>query len=79
MQSMDQVYSLSNFPVGLLSVRTESEAHMGLLIELLRGDFVKGEKQTPSPELKQGISLAKVSEVLQLLELITSDPWWTRA
>ena len=78
-QSMDQVYSLSDFPVGLLSVQIESEEHMSLLTELLCGEFVRDEKKTSSTEYDLGISPRKAQKALTLLELLTSDPWWTRA
>jgi hypothetical protein len=78
-QSMDQVYSLSNFPVGLLSVQIESEEHMDLLTELLRGEFVRDEEKTSSTEFEPGISPKKAWKALKLLELLTSDVWWTRA
>jgi hypothetical protein len=78
-QSMDQVYSFSNFPVALLSVRIESEKHMGLLTELLHRKFVRDKQKTASTEFELRISPRKAWEALELLKLLTSDPWWTRA
>jgi Heterokaryon incompatibility protein (HET) len=74
MQSMDFVYSLSDFPVGLLSVQIESGEQMYLLISLLRGDLVEDEED---PEFDRSVKNAP--EALELLRLITSDRWWTRA
>ena len=79
MQCMDQVYGLSKFPVGLLSVRIESKEHLALLIKLLNGTFIEDLKETSMPELKPCISPVRVRKALQLLHLLTSDPWWTRA
>lgn len=67
MQSMEQVYTCSNFPVALLSVRMESEDHLNFLIYILKRKD-RSRDQGPGP-----------LRLLELLENITSDPWWTRA
>ena len=78
-QSMDQVYCLSEFPVGLLSTRIESEDDMNLLIKFLYGIFIERKEKAQPPVFKPEISPAQVSKVLRLLTRLTSDEWWTRA
>ncbi|EON65863.1 hypothetical protein W97_05105 [Coniosporium apollinis CBS 100218] len=76
-QSMDLVYSLSRYPVALLSVRVESVENFSLLLELLRGAFVRDENDAPF--LKRGSEInRKAEKALKLLDRITSDRWWTR-
>ncbi|KAJ9664587.1 hypothetical protein H2201_005099 [Coniosporium apollinis] len=76
-QSMDLVYSRSDYPVALLSVRIESIEDLNLLVELLRGEFVTDEKVVPFPEW--GFEMGrKAGEALKLLDVITSNRWWTR-
>jgi len=60
-QSMDQVYSRSNFPVGLLSVYIKSEEHMNLLAELLNGQLIMGEEDA---KLQPRLSLARARKAL---------------
>jgi hypothetical protein len=45
MHSMDPVYSLSKFPVGLLSTLVESDEDLTLLIDLLRRVFINNEEE----------------------------------
>ncbi|KAI9854838.1 MAG: hypothetical protein M1813_000854 [Trichoglossum hirsutum] len=75
--SMHLVYSLSEFPVVLLSVRIESEADMSLLIQLLRGDCV--ERTDEGYLLGRSVSDNQARTILELLDRITSDTWWSRA
>lgn len=76
-QSMDLVYSLSNYPVAILSIRIDSSEDLSTLAELLRGTFVREKKETPFLELSSDIG-PKTRKALKLLDTITSDIWWTR-
>ncbi|KAE8340503.1 hypothetical protein BDV24DRAFT_164236 [Aspergillus arachidicola] len=66
-QSMEYVYSHSAFPVALLSVRIESENQLENLVYILR-------RSNPPRNEKRD----RVRAVLNLLDYITSDPWWER-
>jgi hypothetical protein len=76
MQSMGSVYSLSNLPVGLLSVPIESEEHLDLLTELLDGDLVKDNGEQKRQLL---VTRARAWIALEFLNQLTSDKWWSRA
>lgn len=81
-QSMDLVYSKSRSPVALLSVVMEDEPALLLLISLLRGDLVLSAYSDDSQQIEHQLSERLVhqsSEVLKLLQFITSDLWWKRA
>ncbi|CAJ2501590.1 Uu.00g044430.m01.CDS01 [Anthostomella pinea] len=62
-QNMHLVYSLSKKPVALLTRAIESAEELDLLVSLLLGD-VRAEEE---------------AAVLELLDDITSNLWWTRA
>ncbi|KAK3935990.1 hypothetical protein QBC46DRAFT_297042 [Diplogelasinospora grovesii] len=62
-QSMDLVYSRSKHPVALLSARLDTQERLTLLKALFQ---------------LQGDGL-NADAILNLLSLITSDPWWNRA
>ncbi|KAK6824433.1 hypothetical protein RU639_005104 [Aspergillus parasiticus] len=66
-QSIEYVYSHSAFPVALLSVRIESEDQLEILVYILR------RHNRPRNEKRH-----RVRAVLNLLDYITSDPWWER-
>ena len=78
-QSMDLVYSLSDYPLGLLSVVIESQLQLEYLLGLLREYFVVKHTHPSYPALKRAISSKIAFEVVQLLKLITSDRRWDRA
>lgn len=44
---MGYVYSVSDFPVGLLSVCIDSKGQMRVLVYLLRGRSVKSKEKSP--------------------------------
>ncbi|KNG83164.1 hypothetical protein ANOM_007933 [Aspergillus nomiae NRRL 13137] len=67
-QSMEHVYAKSAFPVALLSVRIQSEDHLEDLVYLLK-------RESPPRKREKG----RVTRILNLLDYITSDPWWERA
>ncbi|KAB8263135.1 heterokaryon incompatibility protein-domain-containing protein [Aspergillus pseudonomiae] len=67
-QSMEHVYAKSAFPVALLSVRIQSEDHLEDLVYLLK-------RESPPRNRERG----RVTRILNLLDYITSDPWWKRA
>lgn len=74
MQSMDQVYSNSEYPVGLIFTKLREQEQINMLANLLRGryvDTVDGQPRLRTTEDNR--------HVLDLLKLITSDKWWTRA
>ena len=81
MQSMDLIYSFSKYPVGILTKPIRSHKSLELLEKLLNSDFVEmsGDRETfvlkPEPELSVEVAL----EVVDLLDYITLDKWWTRA
>lgn len=65
MQSMDLVYKFSSHPVALIFTSINTRDEMNLLRDLLFEEIPNEPK--------------KFSELLQLLGLIVSDPWWDRA
>ena len=81
MQSMDLIYSFSKYPVGLLTKPIRSQKSLDLLEKLLNSDFVEmsDDRDTyvlkPEPELSVEVAL----EVVDLLDYITLDKWWSRA
>ena len=76
MQSMDLIYSFSQYPVGLLTTPIKSPRSRDLLQKLLRSDFVEpGGDRNFFDEMSAKVA----SEVVHLLDDITSDKWWTRA
>ena len=79
MQSMDLVYSFSNFPLGLHSTQIELAKQLDLLIRLLRRKFVKISHRRQYRTLAPRIDVETASRVVELLQHITSDPWWDRA
>ena len=79
MQSMDLIYNFSEYPVGLLTQPIESHQCLELLRRLLRSDFVKAQGDRDIPVLKSHISAKVALDVVDLLDYITSDKWWTRA
>ncbi len=78
-QSMDLVYSFSKYPVGLLTKPIKSHRFLSLLQGLLNSDFVETFDHLDPPGLKLGISAALALEVVEMLDYITTDKWWTRA
>lgn len=78
LQSMNLVYSLSDFPVGLLTVRIEHKEEVEMLADLLTGKFVRDEGKDPQT-LNKSLTPCKKRNVLLLLVHLTSDSWWTRA
>lgn len=79
MQSMDLVYSMSKYPLGILTRPIESQAHLNLLLKLLLGELMGPVNHPNYPLLMSIVSPEIALEVLELLERITSDPWWERA
>ena len=69
-ETMDLVYSQSNYPVSLLGTPIEREHELDLLDGILSGKIVEKLKTTDHK---------KVLQALSLLIKITKDPWWTRA
>ena len=66
-QSMERVYINSFYSVALLSVRIKLRSHLQDLIYILERTDPPGNEDE-----------RRVSGVLDLLEYITSDPWWER-
>ena len=79
MQSMDLIYSYSKFPIGLLTKPLESQEFLYLLQRLLRSGLTEYSGGRNPPVLKRGISAREALKVVELLDYITSDKWWTRA
>ncbi|KAI0388350.1 hypothetical protein F5Y17DRAFT_230254 [Xylariaceae sp. FL0594] len=78
-QTMDLVYRLSLYPVGLLETRICSLDDLDLLITILEGKLVKGNGKTRQFRLSKATSLDEGEKALRLLIAITKDRWWTRA
>lgn len=78
-QSMDLIYNFSEYPVGLLTKPLKSQACLELLQRLLRSEFVETSGDGESVELKLRATVEMALEVVELLDYITSDKWWTRA
>ena len=79
MQSMDLIYSFSKHPVGLLTKPIKTLEQLGLLQRLLHSDFVKYSGGPNPPVLDTEMSVETASKIVDLLDYITSDKWWTRA
>ncbi|EXK79345.1 hypothetical protein FOQG_16041 [Fusarium oxysporum f. sp. raphani 54005] len=76
MQTMDRVYSLSCYPVTLLSRTIKTSEQLKLLIEILSEYFiVRGEGQY---WISRSTTLERARRALDLLNYITSDPWFSR-
>jgi hypothetical protein len=78
MDAMDRVYNGSRYPVGLLWTKLYAESHMSALWSLLHGNLTRYSKRDGSSILVDDDS-EKVKEVLDLLELLRKDRWWSRA
>ncbi|RFU80417.1 hypothetical protein TARUN_1806 [Trichoderma arundinaceum] len=76
MQTMDRVYSLSKYPVALLSEPIERESELQLLVEILTGHFIYEDDNAYM--LSDETSLQRALEAIQLLKYITSDVWFSR-
>ncbi|RWA13462.1 hypothetical protein EKO27_g1632 [Xylaria grammica] len=76
-QAMDLVYGRSRHPVGLLYQPVLSIAELELLAGLMEGRFFvkSGSEFELLPRLPREIAC----KILELLEAIASDIWWTRA
>ncbi|KAF4625957.1 hypothetical protein G7Y89_g12206 [Cudoniella acicularis] len=74
-QSMDQVYGCSKYPVGLLSVYIKWPEDIDLLVAILNEDFTTNGYR----ELSRGLVSGRSKEALDLLHLLASDKWWDRA
>ncbi|MCJ1314407.1 hypothetical protein MMC25_008089 [Agyrium rufum] len=78
MQSMDMVYRECTFGVGYLWVKIEKQVQLDRLSALMTGRIVRDQRKNP-PILKDVISPQTAREVLDVLDRITDDQWWTRA
>ena len=76
MQAMDRVYSLSCCPVALLSRTIEDSEQLELLIDILSQKFVV--HQYGKYWISEPKTLERARKALDLLNYITSDPWFTR-
>ncbi|OBS15001.1 hypothetical protein FPOA_14028 [Fusarium poae] len=76
MQAMDRVYSLSCCPVTLLSRTIKTSEQLELLIEILSQDFVVHEYG--QYWISRSTTLERAHRDLDLLNYITSDPWFSR-
>ncbi|KAF4820336.1 hypothetical protein CGCTS75_v011342 [Colletotrichum tropicale] len=77
MHAMDLVYQYAGHPFGLLTTLVKDELQLLYLALLLLGDMVK--KDMRGYKLSRGTTIARAWDVLQLLDTITCDKWWTRA
>lgn len=73
---MDQVYKLSDHPVGLLGRPIKSAWELDLLANILLGKFTTGDGDRLCLSRKK--SWQDVWAAINLLHRITSDDWWTR-
>lgn len=76
-QAMDLVYGRSRHPVGLLYQPIMSIVELELLAGLMNGRFVV--KSGSEYNLSPGLLCESACKILELLEAIVSDIWWTRA
>ena len=79
MQSMDLIYSFSKYPVGLLTKPIKTPEQLDLLQGLLHSDFVEYSGGPDPPVIVPEMSAETASRIVDLLDYITSDKWWTRA
>ncbi len=77
LQAMDLVYYCSKHPIGLLYQPIMSIADLKLLAELMTGKSVV--KSGSKFKLSPGLPCESACKILELLEAIVSDIWWTRA
>ncbi|KAI8294260.1 hypothetical protein K4K56_002827 [Colletotrichum sp. SAR 10_98] len=77
MHAMDLVYQCADNPFGLLTTTVQDELELRYFALLLRGDMVKTDAR--GYELERGTTIARAWNVIQLLDTITRDKWWTRA
>ncbi|KAI0107137.1 heterokaryon incompatibility protein-domain-containing protein [Nemania sp. FL0031] len=76
-QAMDLVYYRSKHPIGLLYQPILSIADLQLLAGLMTEKFVT--KSGSQFKLSPGLPFESVRKILELLDAIVSDIWWTRA
>ncbi|KAF4813634.1 hypothetical protein CGCSCA5_v008239 [Colletotrichum siamense] len=75
--AMDLVYQCADHPFGLLTTTVKDELGLRYLALLLRGKMVNTD--TRGYKLARGTTIACAWNVIQLLDTITRDKWWTRA
>jgi hypothetical protein len=79
-QSMDLVYRNSRKPVALLSIQIDSQDKLDHLTGVLRKEYINGGDYGDGPlKLKPNLRPKIAIRILNLLDYITSDVWWTRA
>ena len=78
-QSMDLIYSFSKYPVGLLTKPIKTPEQLDFLRGLLLSDFVEYSGGPDPPALVPEMPVETASKIVDLLDYITSDKWWTRA
>jgi hypothetical protein len=78
MDSMDRVYNGSRYPVGLLWTELYDESHMSSLWSLLHEDLTRYNKRDGSSILVD-CDGKKIEDIMDLLELLRKDRWWSRA
>lgn len=78
-QSMDRVYSLSNFPVALLGRPIQPARELFLLHAILKGSLILEDLGHPLRLLQVPNRREDVFGALRLAYEITSDLWWQRA
>lgn len=79
LHSMDLVYQESEHPVALLGRRVKSEQALRLLAKIMSGELVEMDQITKRMQISKETTNVEVRRALELLFLITSDKWWTRA
>lgn len=77
MHAMDLVYQCADNPFGLLTATVQDELELRYFALLLQGDMVKTDAR--GYKLERGTTIARAWNVIQLLDTITRDKWWTRA
>jgi hypothetical protein len=78
MDAMDRVYNGSRYPVGLLWTELYDESHMSSLWSLLHENLTRYNKRDGSSILVDCDS-KKIENIMDLLELLWKDQWWSRA
>ncbi|KAI1472460.1 uncharacterized protein F4812DRAFT_454274 [Daldinia caldariorum] len=79
LQSMDQVYQLSEHPVALLGRPISSEDELEIFCKILEGAFVTKDDEKGRWKFEKTINRHDASHALRLLYEITKDLWWQRA
>lgn len=79
MHATDMLYHFGSHPFGLLARPIETKIHLHLLAKILDGQLAYKSRRNGKFYLREGTEIAYAWKAIELLGMITSDIWWTRA